>query len=206
MTGDKTKRRVILFNGPKRVGKDTATDVALRLCHDLGIPVYSLKVAEPLKSAFHVLHGFDGVPADFFEKVKDQPVPELGGMKPRDGYIDLSENYVKPKYGDDHFGKVAVTRIKRLAEGVVVISDCGFDAEVAHISAAFGEENVHLIRLYRPDHDFEPWVEGKGGDSRGYVSHTYEDGEIRNDGTLEQFQDEVREDLTWLFKEFWKIA
>lgn len=193
------KRRVILFNGPRRVGKDTAVAVTKRVVEDFNQFPHQLRVAEPLKNAIHALWGYDGVKSDFFEEQKDLKLPELNNNSPRELYIDLSEQYVKmcALYTPDHFGRVAVTRINRLPSGVVVVSDCGFDAEVRQLSEAFGWENVQLIRIHRK-------VEDGVEDSRGYVKHCSTDIDLQNDGTLDQFKGKVEETVIELMRNHWQ--
>ncbi len=157
-------RKIILFNGPPRSGKDTATDFAMKHLGKRGI---HYRFAAPLKDATHSLFGLK-VPREYFDECKNTPSPLFLGLSPRQAYIWMSEEAVKPKFGKDFFAKVAVHSIaqriieSKKTDGVVVISDCGFAEEVAALIEAFGQENVALVHIKRPGTDFT-------NDSRSYI-------------------------------------
>lgn len=155
--------KIILFNGPPRSGKDTATDFAKK---HLGADGIRYRFAAPLKDATHALFGFK-VTREHFDDCKDVANPSFMGMSPREAYIWISEEVAKPKFGKDFFAKVAVNAIKKRAdekaEPVVIISDCGFIEEVNAIIDGFGVDNVALVHLKRPNTDFT-------SDSRSYIN------------------------------------
>lgn len=98
---------------------------------------------------------------------KDSPFPELLGATPRQLQIALSENYFKPIWGKEVFGRMLATRLQRLpisggGKRIVVVSDSGFRSEAEPLVSEFGSENTFLVRLYRPGCTFD-------GDSRGYI-------------------------------------
>lgn len=94
---------------------------------------------------------------------KEQPQKELGGLTYREFMIHISEDIMKPLYGDDVFGKrAAQVCVDALYFGHknVVFSDGGFIDEVK----ALHEEGLEVIviRLHRDGYTFV-------GDSRRYI-------------------------------------
>lgn len=181
--------KLILFNGPPRSGKDTSTGMMLEA---LGLKAFSYRFASPLKNAVHALFGMHGIHEEGLSHVKDKKSDVFFGMSPREAYIWMSEYAAKPKFGKDFFAKVAVTNIRAKfiheTDATIVISDCGFQAEVDVLIAEFGRENVYIVHLHRMGCDFK-----KQNDSRGYIKHP--DLEhmlfLRNDGTLEHLRDDI---------------
>lgn len=164
--------KVILLNGPARSGKDTlATHIEYSISGCIGT-----KFAEPMQEFWKSIFSAAVLEDDDFVKYtdgdkKNEAHPALG-FSFRSGMIDLSEQYIKPRYGLDFFGKVAALSIEtRLAflrnigfpANCAVISDSGFKEEAVAIIEKFGAENVLLIKLYRPGYTF-------ADDSRNYIN------------------------------------
>jgi hypothetical protein len=178
--------KVVLFNGPPRSGKDTAADFAMQILQNLGA---KYRFAEPLKNATHAMFGYADVKVEHFNSVKDTPLEAFHNMTPRQAYIWLSEDVVKPKFGHDFWANVAVTSIKQLKKPVVVISDCGFVEEAKALIEAFGKNSVAIVQLERTGTDFSK-------DSRNYISvegvPLYK---ITNDGTVHEFYEAIEKML-----------
>lgn len=176
--------KIILFNGAPRSGKDTAATIASEILNN---ELFVHKFAAPLKKAVHEMFGFTGVPTDYFEDVKDMPNGALYNMTPRQAYIWLSEEIIKPKFGKQFFGHSAVNAIRTQSQEIVVMSDCGFNEEVAPLVDAFGAENVAVVHIFRAGTSFKD-------DSRNYIDKTggkfYT---IINNGTLSELRDRVEE-------------
>lgn len=174
--------KVILFNGPPRSGKDTASDFAMDILGNRGA---KHRFAAPLKNAVHAMFGFADVKEEHFNSVKDVPQDTFHGMTPRQAYIWMSEEVVKPKFGHDFWANVAVTSLKQLRRPVVVISDCGFVEEANVLTKAFGKKNVAIVHLKRLGTSF-------ANDSRSYIELAgcplYE---IINDGSVSDLYDIV---------------
>lgn len=159
--------RVILLNGPPRCGKDTASEF---LCSWLnGVPQKISKILKLKTHAFYGLVGLDNrpVPHDWFEDAKDEPQACFEGLTPRQAYIAMSEQYIKPVHGDGYLGKVLAGLIRSSdqilrAERTHVVSDSGFRGEAEELVREFGAENIRLVRITRPGYDFKH-------DSRGYI-------------------------------------
>lgn len=172
-------RKVVFFNGPPHCGKDTI----VRLI-DRGIPSSALSFAEPLKLQCAALLG---VTLAELELIKDKPHPALKGGTPRTYLINLSEKMIKPYYGNDFFGHVALDKINHLPPFVplVLFSDSGFVSEAAPVVNQIGLDNCVKIEIYREGCDFTK-------DSRSYWQM---DGlrtpRIDNNGSLEEFRSNV---------------
>lgn len=174
--------KVILFNGPPRSGKDTASDFAMNILGNKGA---KHRFAGPLKNAIHSMFGFADAKEEHFNSVKDVSQDAFHGMTPRQAYIWMSEEVVKPKFGHDFWANVAVTSLKQLRRPVVVISDCGFVEEANVLTKAFGKKNVAIAHLKRHGTSF-------ANDSRSYIELAgcplYE---INNDGSVHDLYDIV---------------
>lgn len=186
--------RIILFNGPPRSGKDTATRLAMEILNQPAFVVgnlvytrrsYHYRFAQPLKDAIHALFGVGHIHTESYDSVKDTPSGVFFGMSAREAYIWLSEEVVKKRFGKDFFAKVAVTRIKQFDDALIVISDCGFQEEVDVLIKEFGTENVYVVRIHRNGTSFE-------GDSRNYVSHPKSDILVRNNGSIEELTGKIK--------------
>jgi hypothetical protein len=94
---------------------------------------------------------------------KDAPRAELSGYSVREFLIDLSENYIKPRYGDGAYGRWLYHRIGRIhpAPRFVISDDCGFIEEYDALSGG-NRKRVILVKVTRPGKDFS-------NDSRSYL-------------------------------------
>lgn len=171
--------KLILFNGPRRVGKDT---VFAHHCEEI-LDAQAVKMAWSLKRAANAFLGFPDMDEFAFEKIKLEPIKDLGGMSYVQFLIWLSEECIKPKFGKDFFGRRLAEAILRrfnsdvqtvlsfcpdadledtYANQLYVCSDSGFRDEALPLVKLFGAENVLLVKLHREGCAFT-------GDSRGYI-------------------------------------
>lgn len=186
--------KIVLFNGPPSSGKDTASDFTMAWLKQNSKNGIHYRFAAPLKDATHALFGLK-VGREHFNECKNVPSSLFLGMSPRQAYIWMSEEAVKPKFGKDFFAKVAVHLISEhivasgKSDGVIVVSDCGFAEEVDALIEAFGAENVALVHLKRPGTDFT-------NDSRSYINRVNcQKYLINNDGGFTDFKDKVIETI-----------
>ena len=188
--------KIVLLNGPPRCGKDTAAGF---LCDRLrGI---EHKCADPLRNAVPAMFGM--ALTDWrhaYLHAKETPHPALQNLSPRQAMIWLSEQVMKPTFGEDIFGRIATTALRaRLAvydgaNPLVLISDSGFESEIVPMAEAFGAENMLLLRIQRPGHTF-------AGDSRSFIRPLpgMDCVEVFNDGSLLDFEHAlVAEVQSWL--------
>lgn len=195
--GPESRKRIILFNGPPGCGKDTAANII----HEKLITLsYKYKMAQPLKEACHKLLGLEGT-LEELESVKELPIKflvtnpslaviesgpltnDVGEMTLRQFYIHVSENMMKPLFGNDVFGRSAVEYLRQTHQIVSTVSDAGFVDEVQPIIDYFGEDRVCLVRIHRTGKTFK-------GDSRKYVDLPLKYVmDIHNDNDLDAFAD-----------------
>lgn len=153
---------VLIFNGPPGCGKDAACS----FYETLGYTHLSFK-----EELFKETIRFFGVSREWFmegynnREIKETPVPELriAGKKlsRRDAMIYVSEDYIKPKYGKEYFGKKLAEQIT--IDGNFCVSDGGFQEELSPIINKFGAEIIVVIQLTREGCNFS-------SDSRRYFN------------------------------------
>lgn len=148
---------IIFLQGPPRSGKDTLA----RFIQAID-PEYAIrKFATEVKVGTHAYYNLFGDEVEesenYYEQVKDEPMPEFGWLTPRQAYIWYSEKYIKPSLGEDYFGVMLADRIRY--EDKVVISDSGFEHEAQPIISL--EKPYKIVRLVRDGTSFEK-------DSRSY--------------------------------------
>jgi hypothetical protein len=194
-----TKRKIVLLNGPPRCGKDT---VATYLEKEHGF--YHTKFAKALKEGVHailrlgtfdVMNRFTPHPHDYYEQFKDTQMPEFLGYTPREGYISLSEEYMKDRFGKSIYGDLLLPELLGVNNDKIVVSDSGFFGEMIPILNHRKKFEIVLVRITRPGTSFE-------GDSRSYVTKANCDhvalpsGDIENDGTQEDLRNRTNYLLT----------
>ena len=151
------------MNGPPGSGKDW---VGSFLKAQYGCLV--TKFAKRLKEMTHGLYGLtdpvgNALEHGAFEPIKDQPNEKLFGATPRQCYIALSENYLKPLYGADVMGRILLQSLLKVDDWrTAVVTDSGFSDEADVLVRHFGVDSIALIRLHRVDYCFS-------NDSRGYI-------------------------------------
>lgn len=193
--------QIVFVNGPPRSGKDTVGDIIRTQGRGFFV---ICKFAQELKERTHGAYNLriatgEALPHNFFEKVKDKPSRYFEGLTPRQAYISMSEEYFKPKFGADIFGRWLRRRILNTtakADGFI-ITDSGFAEEAVPIVKAFDAKNCVLLCVLRKNCDFK-------GDSRSYldlkplgVKRHF----IRNDGSIQDLFNELLREVPFLFKE-----
>lgn len=185
-------KRIILLSGPSGCGKDVA---AAFLCSRYFF--YHAKFANPIRGVMEALLGKFTSAADY-EYFKLKPVTP-DAMTGRQLMIDFSENFIKPRFGKDFFGRVLAQNLINgaLDEQHIVISDCGFQEEIEAFVEVYGDwlldchipHDFELWRIHRPGHSFD-------GDSRSYPNTTYPvPRDIHNDSSLVAFLDKIKQEF-----------
>lgn len=186
--------KVVIFNGPPNSGKDYIGEALLKRCEmDAGIFMYK----ERLYQILAAIYGYDVNDLTLHCKkrsVKDIPTNYFEGLSPRQALIKVSEEAVKPAFGDDYFGKVMLKRIFDAGIELAIITDAGFVKEVEPLVLNPHIERIIIVRLFAEDCSFDK-------DSRNYLSRSqfgdydkmiYMDFYNRKDGELDNVIDEIK--------------
>jgi hypothetical protein len=155
--------KIILLNGPPRVGKDTAASILRKAAAPGTLAVIGF--AHHLKRMVHGIYlGHAGWALDpnYFDAVKSEPQEFLAGMSWRQAYIHYSEQVTKPLHGKEWFGEMFVRAARESGCGTVVVPDSGFREEAERVVREFGPDNVLLVKIHREGITFD-------GDSRSYI-------------------------------------
>lgn len=180
--------KLILFNGPRHSGKDTA---ALHVAEILN--AYHFKFSAPIKAAIKTAFNLSSQDVDYLESIKTQPTPILFGKSYVEAQISFSEEWAKPSFGQDVFGRWAINAIRDVEAkayirkyDLFVSSDSGFACEAwPIIKNLFGVEDTLLVRVYRQDKTFD-------GDSRSYIELPgVETVEIENNDSISDYHKRV---------------
>jgi len=146
--------KYLILNGPPSSGKTTIAREIVRVLGGRGKIAVQDSFAAPMKHFIATALG-----ERYQQMNKEKARPELNGASVRDFLIDLSQNYMKVKYGDDIFGRWLMHRTLRdpvTNPDYVVVDDGGFAPEIEAVT------NRTVIRVVRPGCSF-------ARDSRGYV-------------------------------------
>lgn len=163
--------KIILLNGPAGVGKDTLGKILFDKYMEAGHTVYHgefknglRRVIKGMLSEYHyalfLKHSKCRV-------AKERPQEYLGGKSPRDFQIWVSEEVIKPTFGEDYFGKLALEYCREAQEtigaDVAIFTDSGFESERAPLER---NHACFTVALHREGCTFE-------GDSRGYLRYPH---------------------------------
>ena len=187
--------KIILLNGPPKSGKSTVS----RLIEVIRRDVIPMSFAAPLRKMAErlflltdedlTLYKDSGL-CGFDEAFSDA----LSRFTPRGLLIALSENFAKPTFGKDFFGRLMASKIGRRLDlendPLFVIDDYGFIEEAQVLVARFGRGAVKHVHVLRLGTDFE-------NDSRSYWRFDVKgpDYVLRNNGTLDDLRMSVEEML-----------
>jgi hypothetical protein len=146
--------KVIFLNGPPGSGKDSIADLLENW--------YSADRQDFKAHLVFLAVQVSGVGYFNFESrsLKDIPHKDLNGLTPRQFLIKVSEEWVKPFFGPDYFGKRALGDVWESSADICIFPDSGFAEEALPIIRAIGPENCLYIKVLR---EGTSWA----GDSRG---------------------------------------
>lgn len=185
--------KLILFNGPRHSGKDTA---AIHCANEF--KAHHFKLSGPIKAAIKAMFDISDDCVAMLEGVKTTAVPLLFDKSYVDCQISFSEDWVKPLFGQYAFGYLAARHVlnnmlKNPDQELYVCSDSGFAREAEPLIDVFKPENVLLVKIFREGKTF-------AGDSRSYIDL---DGittiSITNDKDQSSYEQKIEElVISWL--------
>lgn len=155
-------KRAIILNGAPGAGKDTIGCIMA----DTYEQVRLVSFKSPMFQIAKAMLGETNYEYFLFlyedRRYKEEPADILNGKSPRQFMIWISEEVIKPQFGNDYFGLRAAQKIKE-SDGLVVIIDGGFPEETQAIINQGIE--VKLCRIHREGCTF-------AGDSRSHLHMT----------------------------------
>ena len=155
------KRDIIILNGPPGCGKDTIAAYLTGHRYPAVKASFNQTMCDIAFSLLGVCRYDEFMDLYNDREQKEKPQVILGGKSPRQFMIWISEDVMKPVFGDHYFGRRMVEEIHEMYRDLaVVISDGGFPEEIKPLVKA-GHE-VHICRLHRDGFTF-------AGDSRDYI-------------------------------------
>lgn len=177
--------KLILFNGPRHSGKDTAS-----LYCEAAFKAHHFKMSGPIKAAIKAMFDFHDQEVEYLESIKVNPTFLLFEKSYVETQISFSEDWAKQLFGRYVFGDLAARHLRNAlrenpAQQLYVCSDSGFETEALPVVDLFGRDNTLLVRICREGKTF-------AGDSRSYIEL---DGvqtlTLLNNGTTEQYHEAV---------------
>lgn len=152
---------IVILNAPPHCGKDTIANI-LKDSHGFAKTEFK-------HTMFKAALGLSGLSEEEYmarynnRELKESPWDKLGGLSCRGFMIHISENVMKPLFGQDVFGKRASSACDfamTCGYDNIVFSDGGFIDEIKALHE--GGHEVLVVRLHRDGYGF-------GNDSRNYL-------------------------------------
>ena len=157
------RKHIIILNGPPGVGKDTIANLIAEKTPFFEHMRFKIPLYADTARYFSI-----NIPTfiDWAEdrNAKEAPVIQTatGLISPREALIHVSEDLVKPAFGNDHYGLLAAKKILlSKSKSNVIFSDGGFVEELLPIANLC--HKLWIVRLHRKDFNFNT-------DSRDYIS------------------------------------
>lgn len=153
---------IVGFSGPPGSGKDSiAIQIQSLLTEQIESQILSL--AAPMRQMGMNFLGFNPDDDRAYAKAKEEKQAMFGGNTLREFMIEISENYIKPRYGLDFWARRLMVDCNELDDhSLLLIPDFGFMSEIMYLQSQVGCDNVLTVQLARQGHTFK-------NDSRRYV-------------------------------------
>lgn len=158
-------KKIIIFNGPPRVGKDLAANAVLHFVkkHGSWLDPQHERFSINMKRAVHAAYGLFHNPEYIdVNNLKDKPHTDLLGLTPRQAYIAMFE-HLALQHGENVLGVLMEQQLRRQHKvGLHIFSDGGRFDEIIPIIDYVRPKNVLFIEIHALNRTFE-------GDIRGYI-------------------------------------
>lgn len=153
------------INGPPGSGKSTLAEL---LCTN-DTSIYRESFAQPIRDMMYAVFYPEEGPISYSLDLRDGDakrsiIPHTNGITNRMAMISFSEKWMKPSFGEDIFGRLALDRCKLQEDfySRFLFDDSGFAPEAQVMIAEEPISDFLLIHLHREGTSFE-------GDSRSYI-------------------------------------
>lgn len=160
---------IVGFNGPPQCGKDTLATLLADHMDKQGVrlPVRTVHLSAPLRRIAYAMIGqvYGAADAVDYGEFKKTSFDVFGWKTGRELMIDVSESFLKPKYGPDIMAELWIEYISGF-HGVVLVPDCGFQAEIDLLARIYGFRKMYIATAGREGCSFD-------NDSRSYVTHQF---------------------------------
>lgn len=216
-----TNKTIVIFNAPIGAGKDISADYLHEYFQSGQRLSFKESLYEDTAGYFdidvkdlverHTDRSLKEIPSEMFPKYKKHSLKQyffallfiigavfnnrylmsLGYYSSREALIHVSEDIMKPKYGQDYYGRKFLEKVENSPERYVFTSDGGFaDEAIPLLDKGY---NVHIVKLERSGATFE-------GDSRTLLNEDdFKDYSnikfttISNNGSLDELYENIRE-------------
>ena len=168
-------QKVIVLNGPPRCGKSTALSMLPTILNSstagMNTKAIELVSAPTLKLGVHKLLGLEGG-IDAYEGVKDQPHKAFHGKTPREVYIKVFTEFLRPVLGEGIMGELWMQEFMKYKDSpsilnakYILVSGLGCHAELVPLIKYFMGINIMILRIHREGYNFD-------NDCREYIYDT----------------------------------
>lgn len=212
--------KVVIFNSNvPRSGKGTCAKILSEWAGEQGYsyqtPEFKDKLIELTATTLGIsveefLDGYDMLAKDYIAEHKDKyPIETLihasyqewwkdvklyglgkKRVSKREALIHVSENVIKPNFGEDYFGKALAESISPMVD-FAFVADGGFVAEVESVVQEVGLGNVLIVNLYRdvknPTKDSRKLLNGE--DFHWTLEPEFV--KVENNGTIEDLKQQL---------------
>ena len=214
-------KTVVIFNAAPNSGKDVSADYlheyfqsGQRLSFKEALyedtaEYFDIDVKD--LTEYHSDRSLKEIPNKMFPKYKKYPLKQyffallfiigavfnnrylmsLGYYSSREALIHVSEEVVKPEYGEDYYGQKIVYKVQNSPERYVFLSDGGFESELTPLLDK--GYNVHVVKLERSGATFERDSRTllNEDDFKDYSNIKFTT--ISNNGSLDELYENIRE-------------
>lgn len=159
-------KTIFILNGPPNSGKDTLASF-MTVKYGAQWLQFKDKLFE-LAMSISNIDNYTWYERYNNRQLKDAPWDMLGNLSQREFLIKISEEWVKPIFGKDYFGKMSKHKIDEISstptfvpKNIFVFSDGGFIEEINALKD--DDTQIIIIHLYRTNTSFN-------NDSRTYIT------------------------------------
>ena len=152
-------RQLLIFNGPPGSGKDYAANELLGNKY-----AFADKVKQDTLEHYKLSPDL----LEYLDKYKNVPSPHFNGLTPREAYIHVAEDIIKPRLGNEYYGITVGTAIgtdinSNNGIDLFIVKDAGFKEELNALllTCHVYFDRIIFVRIYHND--------GFDKDSRKYL-------------------------------------